>query len=161
MSEVRRVEQPDFYEQLGVAPTSSRDEITSAYRRLVRKLHPDAHAGVEVDSAALIRVIEAYEVLGQPGRRREYDQNRRPRRTTTRVRVQRRHLSTNVTRCDNCAGAGAQIVYCPQCRGYGYLLRPSPWLQQPVRCPLCHGARAIQSRCGICNGTGFTGVTLV
>jgi DnaJ-class molecular chaperone len=156
MPDEQRGEQPDLYELLGVAPTSSRDEITSAFRHLVRTLHPDANVGIEVDSAALIRVIEAYEVLAQPHRRRQYDQSRRRRTTTIPVRVQRQHVATNATRCTNCAGTGAEVVHCPRCGGHGYVLRPSPWLQQPVRCPLCHGVRAVQCRCRICKGTGLT-----
>lgn len=67
----------DYYALLGVAQTASQKEITSAYRKLARKLHPDANPG---DSAAEDRfkaVSSAYEVVGDPDKRAEYDEARR------------------------------------------------------------------------------------
>src|SRR6185295_10485952 len=66
------------YERLGVAPTASEGEIRDAYRRRARALHPDRHGGgspaeqrqASTDMAA---VNEAWRVLGDPGRRRQYD----------------------------------------------------------------------------------------
>lgn len=67
----------DYYSILGVARTASQKEITSAYRTLARQLHPDANPG---DAAAETRfkdVSAAYEVVGDPDKRAEYDEARR------------------------------------------------------------------------------------
>ncbi|GAB3282307.1 hypothetical protein GCM10027449_24180 [Sinomonas notoginsengisoli] len=64
----------DFYEVLGVDRTASLREIRSAYRRLVRELHPDGRTAVsESDRERLREAIEAYAVLGREDRRASYD----------------------------------------------------------------------------------------
>lgn len=60
------------YDVLGVPATASATEVKAAYRRAVRRAHPDAGG-----SAELFRQVEAaYDVLGDPRRRREYDRRR-------------------------------------------------------------------------------------
>jgi molecular chaperone DnaJ len=66
----------DYYAVLGVEPGASDREIQRAYRRLAKANHPDANAG---DSAAEERFKEisaANDVLGDPDKRKEYDQVR-------------------------------------------------------------------------------------
>lgn len=69
---------PDYYAVLGVARTATDAEIKAAFRRLARRLHPDAQTGGRND--ALERqfkaVARAYETLGRPSRRRAYDTRR-------------------------------------------------------------------------------------
>jgi len=63
----------DLYELLGVARDAGLGEIKRAYRRLARRYHPDINPG---DRAAAMRfraIADAYEVLTDPDRRREYD----------------------------------------------------------------------------------------
>lgn len=67
----------DFYKTLGVNSDVSEKDLTKAYRSLARKYHPDANPN---DSAAEDRfkaISEAYDVLGDPERRKEYDEVRR------------------------------------------------------------------------------------
>lgn len=67
---------PDLYALLGVRPDATAAEITRAYRRLVRALHPDTGPGRDPD--ALARVLAAYQVLGDARLRADYDEQPRP-----------------------------------------------------------------------------------
>ncbi|MCU1290905.1 MAG: dnaJ [Acidobacteria bacterium] len=62
-----------FYEILKVSPKASNAEIKSAYRRLARKLHPDVNGGSEEKARDFAKVAKAYEVLGNPHERAQYD----------------------------------------------------------------------------------------
>jgi curved DNA-binding protein CbpA len=66
----------DPYEVLGVDPSASAERITSAYRRLVRRLHPDTRTD-EAAGEALGRVLAAYATLHDPAARAAYDRRRR------------------------------------------------------------------------------------
>jgi curved DNA-binding protein CbpA len=74
--EVSAVDTPrsrrDFYAVLGVEPTATSRQITSAYRRLVRVLHPDTRSGRDVERD-LAEVLAAYDTLRDPDRRAAYD----------------------------------------------------------------------------------------
>ncbi|MBN1614349.1 MAG: DnaJ domain-containing protein [Deltaproteobacteria bacterium] len=59
-----------YYAILGVAASASSDEIRSAYRRLVKEFHPDHFRG---GSGAFLQIQEAYSVLGDAYKRREYE----------------------------------------------------------------------------------------
>jgi DnaJ-class molecular chaperone len=62
----------NYYLVLGVAEDADKDTIRRAFRAMVRRYHPDAGAGASSD--AFRRVVEAYETLNDPARRRMYDQ---------------------------------------------------------------------------------------
>jgi DnaJ domain len=79
----------DFYKVLGVSPTASADEIKSAYRELVKKYHPDLFSTSREKGRAnekLQRINEAYAVIGDAKRRREYDEKRSPKTTVAATR---------------------------------------------------------------------------
>jgi molecular chaperone DnaJ len=61
----------DYYEVLGVAPDAGAAEIKRAYRQLARRYHPDISG--EDRTTVFLEVARAYEVLGDPQRRRSYD----------------------------------------------------------------------------------------
>ena len=63
----------DYYDVLGVGRTASDAQIKAAYRKAARKYHPDVNKAA--DSAAKFReATEAYEVLGDTQKRKQYDQ---------------------------------------------------------------------------------------
>ncbi|MEV0537325.1 J domain-containing protein [Kitasatospora sp. NPDC050463] len=67
----------DHYAVLGVEPTASARQVTSAYRTLVRLLHPDTCPLAPGSTERLGAVVAAYEVLHDPELRAAYDAERR------------------------------------------------------------------------------------
>ena len=67
--------QPDHYRILGVAPSSDQEAIRRAYRALAKRYHPDAVPADHREWAReqMARINDAYQVLGDPGRRAQYD----------------------------------------------------------------------------------------
>ena len=66
----------DYYKTLGVEPSSTAKEITKAYRKLARDLHPDKNPGNAVAEEKFKEVASAYDVLGDDAKRKEYDEVR-------------------------------------------------------------------------------------
>ena len=64
----------DYYSTLGVSKTSSEKEIKQAYRKLARKHHPDVNPGDKSAETRFKEINEAYEVLGDPAKRKKYDE---------------------------------------------------------------------------------------
>src|SRR6266545_1277251 len=64
----------DYYEILGVSRNSSADEIKKAHRKLVRKFHPDMNKNNAEATEKFKEVQEAYDVLSDPAKRKNYDQ---------------------------------------------------------------------------------------
>lgn len=69
----------DYYRVLGVSSAAPSEEIRAAYYRLATYLHPDVHGeGIDAPfrarlTAVYSRVVEAYKVLSDPGKREKYD----------------------------------------------------------------------------------------
>ena len=66
----------DYYKTLGVTEKASQAEIKSAYRTLAKKYHPDARPGPKA-AGRFKGLGEAYAVLSDPKKRKQYDQIRR------------------------------------------------------------------------------------
>jgi len=64
----------DYYKILGVDKNASQDDIKKAYRKLARKLHPDLNPDDKEAHRKFQELNEANEVLGDPEKRKKYDQ---------------------------------------------------------------------------------------
>jgi molecular chaperone DnaJ len=67
----------DYYKVLGVSDTATQKEITKAYRKLARELHPDANPGDTSAEERFKEVSAAYDVVGDEAKRKEYDEVRK------------------------------------------------------------------------------------
>jgi molecular chaperone DnaJ len=67
----------DYYAVLGVSASASQDEIKKQYRKLAAKLHPDKNPGDPKAADRFKEVTEAYHVIGDPEKRKQYDDMRR------------------------------------------------------------------------------------
>jgi molecular chaperone DnaJ len=66
----------DYYAALGVSKTATPAEIKKAYRKLARKFHPDANNGDVKAEEKFKEISEAYDVLSDATKRKEYDEAR-------------------------------------------------------------------------------------
>ena len=63
----------NYYEVLGVPFDADPKAITKAYRELAKRYHPDLNSGDAAAAERMKEINESYEVLGNAGRRKEYD----------------------------------------------------------------------------------------
>jgi curved DNA-binding protein len=64
----------DYYAVLGVPKTATGEEVKRAFRKLARQHHPDLNPGDKAAEARFKDINEANEVLGDPDKRRKYDE---------------------------------------------------------------------------------------
>ena len=64
----------DYYATLGVAKTATEKELKQAFRKLARKYHPDVNPSDKSAESKFKEINEAYEVLGDPAKRKKYDE---------------------------------------------------------------------------------------
>lgn len=67
------MEYKDYYHVLGVGKKASQEEIKKAYRKLAVKYHPDKNQGVKSAEEKFKEISEAYQVLSDPEKRKQYD----------------------------------------------------------------------------------------
>ncbi len=64
----------DYYKILGVSRTASPEEIKKAYRKLAKGCHPDTHPGDSQAEERFKEISQAYDILGDEKKRKQYDQ---------------------------------------------------------------------------------------
>lgn len=68
------LEYKDYYETLGVPRNASEADIRKAFRKLAREYHPDVAKNKKQAEEKFKTINEAYEVLGDPAKRKRYDE---------------------------------------------------------------------------------------
>lgn len=71
----------DYYKILGVASNASNDDIKAAFRKLAKEYHPDLHSNnplIKLADEKFKEINEAYEILNDEKKRKEYDAQREP-----------------------------------------------------------------------------------
>ena len=68
------VQYKDYYETLGVPRSASEADIKKAFRKLAREYHPDVAKNKKQAEEKFKEINEAYEVLGDPAKRKRYDE---------------------------------------------------------------------------------------
>lgn len=168
----------DYYEILGVPRTASRKDIVSAYRKIAVKTHPDKSASEE---AAFRSATEAYVVLGDEEKRRNYDlqfkiveksltgiKNLHGSNVKVNLKLELREVLRGTTKriattrmglCSKCSGTGSQeqqTKQCHTCNGTGFDLA-SLVFRKNQTCKACGGSRVqpLKPLCESCKGEGI------
>lgn len=71
---MRATTKRDYYEVLGISKGASESDIKKAFRKLARKYHPDINPGDKASEQKFKEINEAYEVLADAKKRKQYDQ---------------------------------------------------------------------------------------
>jgi hypothetical protein len=79
--------EPDHYAIFDLPRTATHDEIKRRYRRLMREVHPDANVDDPEATRKAALINRAFETLGDPARRRDYDARQTPTRVAPRPRT--------------------------------------------------------------------------
>ena len=167
----------DYYEVLGVDRGADDSTIKSAYRKLAKKYHPDVNPGDKEAEKKFKEASEAYAILSDPQKRKQYDQfghaafenggGGRRRANNGPMKGANVRASVRITFEEAVFGCEKELELnlketCETCHGTG--AKPGT---QPETCPKCHGEGQVvytqQSMFGMvrnvqicpeCNGTG-------
>lgn len=164
------MEQKNYYKILGVAETATQDEIKKAFRKLSIKYHPDKNQGSKEAEEKFKDVAEAYSVLGDEKKRKEYDNSKNNQsfnwnfdgsdfaamdidalfrhfknpfkgRTSTQVKGRPVHMTVSLTLEEIYTGISKAITY-----------------SRFDVCDECHGtgltSSSVKKTCPYCGGTG-------
>ena len=83
----------DPYSVLGVSADASQRDIARAYRRAVQHAHPDTHPHDRAAAARFRALTDAYELLGDPDRRADYDRGRSAQEPSRQPPLARAHVA--------------------------------------------------------------------
>ena len=162
----------DYYEVLGVSKDADEATLKKAYRQVAKKYHPDMNPGDAEAEKKFKEASEAYAVLSDPEKRRQYDQMKGANlRTSVRITFEEavfgceKELDVVLKDpCPKCNGTGAKPgtspETCPKCGGKGQVVYTQQsffgTVQNVQTCPDCQGTgKIIKEKCPDCGGTGY------
>jgi molecular chaperone DnaJ len=139
----------DYYSVLGVPASATQDEIKKQYRKLAAKHHPDKNQNDPKAAERFKEISEAYQVLGDADKRKQYDEMRR-------LGAFGGFAGGGARRPGGSGAApGAKIQTCPECQGRGTISFGQGGFAVQRPCPMCLGRGTVPSeRCPTCNGAG-------
>jgi len=139
-----------LYDALGVKPSATADELKSAYRKLAKETHPDTSQSES--SERFHRISAAYEVLGDPMRRAEYDGlSYKTEGTRAKTRI------LDPICCSRCEQVTAQPRYVVFFRVFSFVLFTTRTPVQGIFCASCAKKEGLKSSV-ITFFTGWWGV---
>ena len=168
----------DYYEVLGVDKNADSATIKKAYRKLAKKYHPDANPGDEEAASKFKEASEAYAVLSDDSKRKQYDQFGHAafdgsggaggfdfNNFNEAVFGCKKEVTINFKEtCSKCNGTGAKPgtfpEKCSKCGGRGQYVSQQQTLfgtmQSVTTCPDCNGTgKVIKEKCPDCYGAGY------
>ncbi|MEK6641933.1 MAG: DnaJ C-terminal domain-containing protein [Nitrospirota bacterium] len=178
----------DFYQILGLPKSASADDIKKAYRRLARQFHPDMHSGAKKSEMEkkFKELNAAHEVLGEPDKRKKYDQYGANWEQAEAYEQARRQAGPQAGSGPggSFGGEGFSDIFENLFKGRGHTgnsrgfamqgedletevqltlaevftgVTKRVTLQAPVPCSICHGSGTFRGRpCPTCQGQGAT-----
>jgi len=105
---------PDYYELLGIEPGADIKEIKAAYRKMAFQFHPDRNASNNDAAEKMKSVNEAYAVLSDPDKRRQYDELRRQYGNAAYDRFRQSYTDSDIFR-----GSDVQQIFEEMARAFG------------------------------------------
>ncbi len=105
----------DYYTRLGVGPQASTRQIKAAYRRLALEHHPDRNRDHPAEAEIMKQLNEAYAVLSNPVKRREYDALRQQFGSSGHSRYRNAHSQQDIF-----SGSDINAVFEEMARAFGF-----------------------------------------
>ena len=143
----------DFYKLLGVSPTATPEEIKKAFREKAKQYHPDVNPEYQ---EYFKHLVEAYEILMNPEKRKEYDLKRKSIELKKKINTQLQHIlhiNVGVLRGKDVK----KELYISLKEGFNGCYKRINYVRKEI-CPQCSGSGAseqsILKECPNCKGSG-------
>jgi len=109
------MEQRDYYEMLGVSADATEKQIKAAYRKLAFQYHPDRNTGDSESANKMKAINEAYAVLSNPSKRKQYDDLRQQFGSSAYNRFRNTYTDSDIFR-----GSDINRVFEDMARAFGF-----------------------------------------
>lgn len=175
----------NFYDILGLNQNCSQEEVKAAFRSKAMQYHPDRNPNNKQAEETFKKINSAYEVLGDPQKRMQYDQQQNPKRsgffrsqnftspeemfaslfgnfaTVQNINIPRHQTNITLTLAETLKSQEKTIAIalknkCSKCLGTAIGKGERCKTCQGNGCNFCGGLGVCYPRCDLCNGAGFS-----